>query len=164
MGCDRCGRTRPRPGTPNCGAQGQHRLHGLFWRGTIDRESCQDLMQNTPVAMIGQVGNLPNADRFWSRIYRIAQARIQQHWREKQSRREASWSVLGADEQYGVSPHSQDTVLHILIHRERFRQVWYVINPLTKRRRQALWNNHSEITANKRFFAVDSIHNIRRTT
>ncbi len=61
-------------------------LYPFIFRTTLDREATEDLIQETLLAMLRQLGSLRDPDRFWPWIYRIAWSKIRDRLRDRRMR------------------------------------------------------------------------------
>jgi len=61
-------------------------LYPFILRTTLDRDATEDLIQETLLAMLHQLGSLRDPERFWPWIYRIAWSKIQNRLRDRRMR------------------------------------------------------------------------------
>ena len=61
-------------------------LYPFIFRTTLDRDATEDLIQETLLAMLRQLGSLRDAERFWPWIYRIAWSKIRDRLRDRRMR------------------------------------------------------------------------------
>jgi RNA polymerase sigma-70 factor (ECF subfamily) len=59
------------------------RLRAYVFRVTMDYELTEDLSQEALLQMVKSLGSLKNAESFWPWMYRVAQSKIQQHYKTK---------------------------------------------------------------------------------
>jgi len=109
----------------------QERLYPYLYRVTLDYNLSQDLLQEILLTMVSCLKGLEKADCFWSWIYRIAQRKLQQHFRV-QKRRE-NFRCFLSDE--GVLEQLKDkhNVLAIVIRREKSNSLSAAIEQLKER-------------------------------
>jgi RNA polymerase sigma-70 factor (ECF subfamily) len=62
----------------------QGRLRAYVFRVTLDHELTEDLSQEALLQMVKSLGGLNKAESFWPWMYRVAQSKIQQHYKTKQ--------------------------------------------------------------------------------
>ena len=62
----------------------QGRVFAYIYRVTLSRDLAEDLTQEVLLTMVSSLGDLKDPNRFWPWLYRIAQSKIQQHFRAKQ--------------------------------------------------------------------------------
>jgi len=60
------------------------RVSAYICRVTLSYALTEDLTQEVLLTMVSSLGDLKDPDRFWPWLYRIAQSKIQQHYRAKQ--------------------------------------------------------------------------------
>lgn len=61
-------------------------LYPFIFRTTLDRDATEDLIQETLLAMLRQLGSLRDPERFWPWIYRIAWSKIRDRLRDRRMR------------------------------------------------------------------------------
>jgi RNA polymerase sigma factor (sigma-70 family) len=61
-------------------------LYPFIFRTTLDRDATEDLIQETLLAMLHQLGSLRDPERFWPWIYRIAWSKIRDRLRDRRMR------------------------------------------------------------------------------
>jgi RNA polymerase sigma-70 factor (ECF subfamily) len=81
--------------------QAEGKLCAYIYRVTLDHDLTQDLSQEALLQMVKSIKDLKQAERFWPWLYRIAQSKIQQHFKVRQ--RKAAISE---------SPHYKDFLAH----------------------------------------------------
>jgi RNA polymerase sigma-70 factor (ECF subfamily) len=88
-------------GHENCMSQlaeeAEGRLCAYIYRVTLDHDLTQDLSQEALLQMVKSLGNLKKPERFWPWLYRIAQSKIQQHYKAKQKKAAISKSAIYED-------------------------------------------------------------------
>jgi len=88
-------------GHENCMSQlaeeAEGRLRAYIYRVTLDHDLTQDLSQEALLQMVKSLGNLKKPERFWPWLYRIAQSKIQQHYKAKQKKAAISESAVYED-------------------------------------------------------------------
>jgi len=66
--------------------EAEGRLRAYIYRVTLDHDLTQDLSQEALLQMVKSLGTLRRAERFWPWLYRIAQSKIQQYYKDKQKK------------------------------------------------------------------------------
>jgi len=72
-------------------------MRAYIYRVTLDKDSTDDLFQETMLAMVKSLPGLSDGGRFWPWVYGIAQSKIQQHYRYKRKKAAISASVYYED-------------------------------------------------------------------
>jgi RNA polymerase sigma factor (sigma-70 family) len=62
----------------------RQRLHPFISRAVRDPHVTEDLLQETLLVMIERLSGLKRAECFWPWVYRVAQRKIQDHFRQQQ--------------------------------------------------------------------------------
>ncbi|MBN1510295.1 MAG: sigma-70 family RNA polymerase sigma factor [Sedimentisphaerales bacterium] len=82
------------------------RVCAYIYRVTLDSDLTQDISQEVLLTMVRSLSRLNDPDRFWPWLYRIAQSKIQQHFRTKQRK-----SVRPDDETLrDIAARNEDTL------------------------------------------------------
>lgn len=103
--------------------QAELKLRAYIYRVTLDHDLTQDLSQEALLEMLRSLGSLQKIDRFWPWLYRIAQSKIQQHYRYKQRKAAISASVSYRDFLSQHADHCQDDGLRRLLQKELSKTV-----------------------------------------
>jgi len=114
------------------------RLSAYIYRVTLDPDLTQDLSQETLLAMIRSIDSLNSAERFWPWLYRIAQSKIQQHYRAKQKKAAAATSASYRDFLWQQRDHRQDDGLHQLLQKELSKKIVVAMKQLRQQYRAVL--------------------------
>ncbi|UCE48255.1 MAG: RNA polymerase sigma factor, partial [Phycisphaerales bacterium] len=77
--------------------EAEARLRAYIYRVTLDHDLTQDLSQEALLQMVKSLQNLRNAERFWPWLYRIAQSKIQQYYKNRQKKAAISESDIYED-------------------------------------------------------------------
>ncbi|HEC01916.1 MAG TPA: RNA polymerase sigma factor, partial [Phycisphaerales bacterium] len=77
--------------------EAEGRLRAYIYRVTLDHDLTQDLSQEALLQMVKSLKSLKKAERFWPWLYRIAQSKIQQHYKTKQKKTAITESALYED-------------------------------------------------------------------
>jgi len=113
-------------------------LYPFIFRTTLDRDATEDLIQETLLAMLHQLGSLRDPERFWPWIYRIAWSKIRNRLRDRRMRslyermRLREWgdeTMICADE---IGP------LEAQVRQETLREVSIAVSQLNRRQRDVL--------------------------
>ena len=98
------------------------RICAYIYRVTMDYELTGDLSQEVLLQMFKSLDRLDDAERFWPWLYRIAQSKIQQHYKE--SRRKKSLSETGLYQEFLSKRNiNRDDAMHRLIQKELSKKV-----------------------------------------
>ncbi len=73
--------------------EAEGRLRAYIYRVTLDHDLTQDLSQEALLQMVKSLKDLKKAERFWPWLYRIAQSKIQQHFKAKRRKTAISEST-----------------------------------------------------------------------
>ena len=76
------------------------RLYEFVYRNTLQRDSAEDIVQETLLEMFKILGKLKKADRFWPWLYRIALNKIRLHYRKEQRHKASLKHTINFDEVY----------------------------------------------------------------
>jgi len=118
--------------------QAQGRLRAYIYRVTLDHDLTDDLAQETLLQMVKSLEDLKEPEHFWPWIYRVAQSKIQQHFKTMQRKKALDESAFYED---FVSRHdkcAQDEGQHKLIREELSRKVLIAMNQLKRKYRAVL--------------------------
>lgn len=77
--------------------EAEGRLRAYVYRVTLDHDLTQDLSQEALLQMVQSLARLKKPERFWPWLYRIAQSKIQQHYKSKQKKAVISESAIYED-------------------------------------------------------------------
>ena len=114
------------------------RLSAYIYRVTLDPDLTLDLSQETLLAMIKSIDSLNQAERFWPWLYRIAQSKIQQHYRAKQKKTAVTTSTSYRDFLWQQRDHRQDDGLHRLLQKELSKKTLLAMRQLRQQYRAVL--------------------------
>lgn len=113
-------------------------LCAYIYRVTLDPDLTQDLSQETLLAMVKSIDSLNSAEHFRPWLYRIAQSKIQQHYRAKQKKAAVSTSASYRDFLWRQSDHRQDDGLHRLLQKELSKKILLAMRQLRQQYRAVL--------------------------
>jgi RNA polymerase sigma-70 factor (ECF subfamily) len=114
------------------------RLSAYIYRVTLNQDLTQDLSQETLLAMIKSIDSLNSAERFWPWLYRIAQSKIQQHYRAKQKKAAVATSASYRHFLWQQRDHRQDDGLHRLHQKELSKKILLAMRQLRQQYRAVL--------------------------
>lgn len=114
------------------------RLYAYIYRVTLDYHLSQDLSQEALLSMVKSLGRLNKAERFWPWVYRIAQSKIQQHYRTKQRQAAYTASAVYKDFVSQRADYRQDDVLRALVQKELSKKIIVAMKELRQQYRAVL--------------------------
>lgn len=114
------------------------RLCVYFYRVTLDQELTQDLSQEAMLSMVKSLNSLQRADRFWPWLYRIAQSKMQQHYRDKQKEAAVTETAMNEHILAQQNNHHEDDGLHRVLQKELSKKVVLAIKQLREQYRAVL--------------------------
>ena len=108
------------------------------YRVTLDSDLTQDISQEVLLTMVRSLSRFNNPDRFWPWLYRIAQSKIQQHFRVKQRRSlrtdDEALREMATGSEAGLHEHG----LHEAMRRETVTKVVTAMRHLAEQYRAVL--------------------------
>jgi RNA polymerase sigma-70 factor (ECF subfamily) len=116
----------------------QGRLRAYVFRVTLDYELTEDLSQEALLQMVKSLDGLNKAESFWPWMYRIAQSKIQQHYKTKQKTALASDSVFYQDFISCRSNYHKDEGLQQLINKDLSKKVMAAMKQIKQQYRAVL--------------------------
>lgn len=114
------------------------RLYAYIYRATLDHDLSQDLSQEVLLTMVKSGDRLNNVESFWPWLYRIAQNKIRDHYREEQRRAKLAASALYQDFISQRADYHRNDGLRQLVQKELSKKVIAVMKQLTQRYRVVL--------------------------
>ena len=129
-------------GHENCMSQlaeeAEGRLCAYIYRVTLDHDLTQDLSQEALLQMVKSLESLKKAERFWPWLYRIAQSKIQQHFKAKKRKSLISDSAFYKDfVAHHGSDHQSDGLAQ-LVQKELSKKVMAVMQQMQQQHRAVL--------------------------
>ncbi len=106
------------------------RLHPFVLRVTLSRDTTEDVLQETLLALLCGLEGLRDPSRFWPWIYRIAGSKIQNHHRSRHLRSSAETSYLKAQEDPEGLRGEGDSPLDVQLLQERRQDVAQALDRL----------------------------------
>jgi len=116
----------------------QGRLRAYIYRVTLDHDLTEDLVQESLLEMVKSLKKLRNVRRFWPWLYRIAQSKTQQHFREKMKKPTLQASVFDEDFLSRNQSGRHKDALQKLVQKEMSHKVLAAISDLKYRHRAVL--------------------------
>lgn len=119
-----------------------HRVEGrvcaYIYRVTLDADLTQDISQEVLLTMVRSLSRFNDPDRFWPWLYRVAQSKIQQHFRTKQRKSlrpdDEALRELATETEAGFHDHG----LHEAMRREMVGKVVAAMRHLAEQYRAVL--------------------------
>jgi len=118
--------------------EAEGRLRAYIYRVTLDHDLTQDLSQEALLQMVKSLKDLKKAERFWPWLYRIAQSKIQQHFKAKQRKTRVSESAFYKDFLAHRGSDHQDDSLGRLVQKELSRKVMTAMQQMRQQYRAVL--------------------------
>lgn len=114
------------------------RVSAYMYRVTLSRDLSEDLSQEAMLTMVRSLSGLRDPNRFWPWLYRIAQSKVQEHFRSKQRHPAApDQETYGEFVSRRANPHEYDA-LHRVAHKELVRKVVVAMRRLSRQYRAVL--------------------------
>lgn len=114
------------------------RVSAYMYRVTLSRDLSEDLSQEVMLTMVRSLRDLRDPDRFWPWLYRIAQSKVQEHFRSKQRHAAATdQEAYGEFVSRRANPNEYDA-LHRTAHKELVRKVVVAMRRLSQQYRAVL--------------------------
>ena len=114
------------------------RVFAYVYRVTLSRDLSEDLSQEAMLTMVRSLSDLRDPDRFWPWLYRIAQSKVQEHFRSKQRHPTApNPDAYGELVSRRANPHEYDA-LHRVADKELVRKVVAAMRRLSEQYRAVL--------------------------
>ncbi len=114
------------------------RVCAYIYRVTLDSDLTQDISQEVLLTMVRSLSRFNDPDRFWPWLYRIAQSKIQQHFRTKQRKSlpsdDETLREIAAEDEAGLHSHG----LHEAMRREMIAKVLTAMRHLAEQYRAVL--------------------------
>ena len=116
----------------------QGRLRAYVFRVTLDYELTEDLSQEVLLQMVKSLDGLKKAESFWPWMYRIAQSKIQQHYKTRRKTAVISESVFYQDFISHRSDYHKDEGLQQLVHKDLSKKVMAAMKQVRQQYRAVL--------------------------
>jgi RNA polymerase sigma-70 factor (ECF subfamily) len=114
----------------------RERLYPFVLRITLDGDVAEDIVQDTLLVVVREIGRLRENTSFWPWVYRISWNNIQDHIRRRRLRSSGRAS-LAMNYSRGTPPHG-DNLLEAKIHEETLRQLCEGVDQLSRPHRDIL--------------------------
>jgi RNA polymerase sigma factor (sigma-70 family) len=115
----------------------QQKIQPYLCRYISDDDICEDLLQEVLLAMVCRIKKLEQPESFWTWVYSIGWAKIQQHFRDKNKRRDLYMGPVGGSFKLKYL-QDERSVLQDFIDREESHLVRQVIGKLRKEYREVI--------------------------
>ncbi len=112
------------------------RLYPFILRMTLSRDAAEDILQETLLTMLRQLGSLRDDHRFWPWIYRIAYRKVQDRSRDRRLRSRCESVLLRRQSEGGKS--GDNDPLAAQVRAESLAQVAAALTRLSHRQRNIL--------------------------
>lgn len=114
------------------------RLYPFVFRKTRDHEQTQDMLQETMLAMILWLRSLRNVSSFWPWIHRVAESKVQEHFRSSHRGPATRLGTLEDPEYTAEQPATDHDVLGLLIRQESVERLFAAVGQLDSRDRDVV--------------------------
>ena len=111
------------------------RLYPFVFRKTRDHEQTQDMLQETMLAMILWLRSLRNVSSFWPWIHRVAESKVQEHFRSRHRDLTTMVRALEDHEDMAEQPATDYDVPELLIRQESVERLFAAVQQLDSRDR-----------------------------
>ena len=118
--------------------QAQDRVRAYIYRVTLDNDLSDDLTQETLLQMIKSIRNLKQEENFWPWMYRIAQSKIQEHYRSKKRETTLSGDLFYKDFLSRRGDIYQDESFRDLLQQDLLKKVMVAMKELKQQHRAVL--------------------------
>jgi len=115
----------------------QPKVRAYIYRVTLDHDLSRDLSQDVLMQMMKSLGNLREIRSFWPWLFRIAQSKIRQYYREKEKKATFSESAFYDDFLSNRAAHPDDG-LRSLLKKELSKTVMLAVKEMTQQHRSVL--------------------------
>ena len=116
----------------------QGRLRAYVFRVTLDYDLTEDLSQEVLLQMIKSLDGLNKAESFWPWMYRIAQSKIQQHYKTRRKTAVISEPAFYDDFLSYRSDYHKDEGLQQLVHKDLSKKVMAAMKQVRQQYRAVL--------------------------
>jgi len=118
--------------------EGRSKVYVFIYRATLDEDLAQELTQETLLQMLRSIGDLKDANGFWSWLYSIAYRKIQQYHRDRKKKAAISASVLYQDFLSQQPDKREDGGLRRLLKKELSQAVFASMSVIKREYRSVL--------------------------
>ena len=114
------------------------KLRAYVYRVTLDYELTEDLSQEALLQMVKSLDGLKKAESFWPWIYRIAQSKIQQHYKNRHKTALISEPAFYQDFLAYRNDYQKDEALRQLVHEDLSKKVMAAMKHIRQKYRAVL--------------------------
>ncbi|UCC97168.1 MAG: RNA polymerase sigma factor [Phycisphaerales bacterium] len=125
-----------RAGMERLAAAVREQLYPFILRTTWDHDLTEDVLQETLLAMIRQLGSLRQTAKFWPWVYRIAWSKIQDNLRSARLNSAAKASLRCNLSREGNAGHG--SILEASIHAETLQRLSALLDGMSRQYRDVL--------------------------
>jgi RNA polymerase sigma-70 factor (ECF subfamily) len=118
--------------------EAEGRLRAYVFRVTMDYELTEDLSQEALLQMVKSLDGLKNPESFWPWMYRVAQSKIQQHYKTKKKTALVSEPAFFQDLLTYHGYYQKDEGLHRLVNEDLSKKVMAAMKRIKQRYRAVL--------------------------
>ncbi len=118
--------------------EAEGKVRAYIYRVTLDNDLSDDLTQETLLQMIKSIRNLNEEENFWPWLYRIAQSKVQEHYRDKKRESVASEELFYKDFISRQGDIYQDESVRELIQKDLLKKVMVAMKELKQKQRAVL--------------------------
>ncbi len=118
--------------------QAEAKIRAYIYRVTLDNDLSDDLTQETLLQMIKSLRNLNEEENFWPWLYRIAQSKIQEHYRNKKRENVATDDIFYKDFLSRRGDIYQDESVRELLQKDLLKKVMVAMKELKQKQRAVL--------------------------
>jgi len=118
--------------------QSQEKVRAYIYRVTLDNDLSDDLTQETLLQMVKSIRNLNEKENFWPWMYRIAQSKVQEHYRNRQKETSIAGDSFYKDLMARRGDVYQDESVRELIQQDLLKKVMIAMKELKQKHRAIL--------------------------
>ncbi|MBN2588604.1 MAG: RNA polymerase sigma factor [Sedimentisphaerales bacterium] len=118
--------------------QAEGKVRAYIYRVTLDNDLSDDLTQETLLQMIKSIRNLNEEENFWPWLYRIAQSKVQEHYRSKKRETAIAGDSFYKDFLSRRGDIYEDDSLRELLKQDLLKKVMVAMKELKQKQRAVL--------------------------
>jgi len=118
--------------------QAEGKVRAYIYRVTLNNDLSDDLTQETLLQMIKSIGNLNEEENFWPWMYRIAQSKIQEHFRSKKRETAIAGDSFYKDFLSRREDIYQDESMRDILQKDLLKKVMVAMKDLKQKHRAVL--------------------------
>ena len=118
--------------------QAEGKIRAYIYRVTLDNDLSDDLTQETLLQMIKSIKNLQEEENFWPWMYRIAQSKVQEHYRSKKRETTVTGDIFYNDFLSHRGDIYQDESIRELLQQDLLKKVMVAMKELKQKHRAVL--------------------------